>query len=525
MKPNITALIPIARLGRWYHPVYRNKKGEPVVEFTQEDFDSIKQAFLSNDRGYPPYLRYGHLKRGSGIADGEEALGWMIGIKQVDDVLVGEFELNDKQVENEILTNKYRFSSGEFVHNLPSKVTGSTIRVFLKGVALTNSPFVPGLPKNVIKVTSDDLAEYTLLSDVIQEIPMNLSDEQVAAVDKVLLALGESPSVSRELLSSLVLHQTELSLSEQAAIAIKIQSMSTNGDLTMSQLDELASLTATDEESKIKAFSDIIRISKEIHNHLTEEPSVIESTSAPIEIPAVETQPAESKPVEELPIEESLSCPETNADPMLASTSSQGFLQAFSEKFEKMFNNFLDRMKPQQNQETTNTTQEQLADESAPPLDPSVTEQESDEDMGMDEKALSELQAKLQAAEELLKKQEQELSDKQTVLAALEAEKQAKASEEHDKMLSELANGLTSKGLAPAVASKVKDFMVAAGSTSVNLSEHAGHAEFAQSLVSLLSEVLDPANHIELVQAGTSVSEANLSDDNPWVAFGFMDKK
>lgn len=162
-----TAIIPIARIGRWYHPFYRNNKGEPVVEFDQADFDSIINTWTLNDRGYPPYLRYGHKLKGDGIADGEPAQGWMVNIKQVDDVLYGEFEATSDNVLEEIRLNKYRFSSGEFVRNYPSKQTGERIRVYLRGVALTNTPFIPNLPKNVVKVTNDEFSEYVLLSDLV----------------------------------------------------------------------------------------------------------------------------------------------------------------------------------------------------------------------------------------------------------------------------------------------------------------------------------------------------------------------
>ncbi len=508
MKPNITALIPIARLGRWFHPVYKNRKGEPVVEFLQADFDSIREAFETNDRGYPPMLRYGHLQKGSGIADGEPAIGWMKSIKQVDDVLLGEFELNNEEVLDEILSNKYRYSSGEFVHGLPSKIDGRPLRVFLKAVALTNTPFVPGLPKNVIKVTSEDTAEYTLLSDVyLQENPMNLTEDQINAVETVFSALGDSPVITKDLLSALVIQTSSLSLSEQAAIATKIKSISADGNLTLSQIDNIATQVPNETIFKDVLVQEVTRISQELRNF---------------------SQPEETTSINEINqdlSEKMTKCLETPSESMVGSSSSQGnILQAFSEKLEKMFNNFFDRLKKMPT-ETETTQQEQLADESAPPLDPTVTEQESEEDMGMDEKALSELQLKLQAAEELLKKQEVALSEKDTALATLEAEKALKANHDHDVMLSELTSGLVAKGLAPAVASKVKDFMVNARSTEVNLSEHAGHTVFAQSLVSLLSEVLDPANHVELSQAGTSVSESNLSDDNPWVSYGFMGQK
>ena len=165
-----TLRIPIARLGRWYHPVYKNNEGEPVVEFTQEDFDSIKSAFKTNDRGYEPYLTYGHVKSNFDkyTLDGFPIEGHLVKLEQVEDVLYGDFRPNNPEVVEEVKSGKYRYASGEFVRNLPSKETGARIRVFLKGVALTNTPFVPNLPRNAVKLTSEDLTEIVLLSESME---------------------------------------------------------------------------------------------------------------------------------------------------------------------------------------------------------------------------------------------------------------------------------------------------------------------------------------------------------------------
>lgn len=178
MKPILR--IPIARLGRWFHPVYKNRKGEPVVEFTQEDFDSMKQAFLSDDRGYEPYLTYGHVKQifDKTTADGFPVEAHLKKLEQVDDVLYGEFEPNNEEVVDQIASGKYRYASGEFVWGAPSKETNDKIKVFLKGVALTNTPFVPKLPRNTVKHVSESLNEFVLLSDYVPLEETELTDNK-----------------------------------------------------------------------------------------------------------------------------------------------------------------------------------------------------------------------------------------------------------------------------------------------------------------------------------------------------------
>ena len=139
-KPSLK--IPIAKIGKWFHKNYG------TVEFTQEDFDHIVGNFRANARGYEPYLRYGHNKKGAGIFSGEPAIGFLKEMQQLGDVLWGTFEPTTDEVVDEIRSGQYRYASAEVVRNATDKSTGKPLRIFLKGHTLTNEPFIPDLPRN-----------------------------------------------------------------------------------------------------------------------------------------------------------------------------------------------------------------------------------------------------------------------------------------------------------------------------------------------------------------------------------------
>lgn len=148
--------IPIARLGAWHHPQYG------TVKFEQDDFASLINNFTTNARGYEPPLRYGHHEKGPGIHDGERALAHMIDMYQHSDVLWGVFEPNNESVVEEVERGEYRYATAEIIRKAKDKVTGKPLGPFLKSHALTNTPFIPNLPRNVVE-DSDSLAQ--VLSD------------------------------------------------------------------------------------------------------------------------------------------------------------------------------------------------------------------------------------------------------------------------------------------------------------------------------------------------------------------------
>lgn len=171
--------IPIARLGKWHHPVYG------VVKFDEQDFSDIQANFKKNIRGYEPYLRYGHNEKGPGIHDGERALGFLEDLKKEGDVLWGVFNPTNEKVIEEVKNKEYKYASAEIVRNAKDKETGEPITIFLKGQSLTNAPFIPNLPSNEIisnhaneELFSEKGETIFFFSDLTKDKPMvELSSE------------------------------------------------------------------------------------------------------------------------------------------------------------------------------------------------------------------------------------------------------------------------------------------------------------------------------------------------------------
>jgi hypothetical protein len=129
--------IPIATVGEWHHPQYGK------VEFTQEKLEEIKANIESNELGWEPPLFYGHPTDG-----GASSKGFLEKIFVEEDTLFGIWAVS-KTVYDQVQNDEFRYSSSEFITNFTSKRTGKEIGNVLIGMALTNRPFIPDLPRNV----------------------------------------------------------------------------------------------------------------------------------------------------------------------------------------------------------------------------------------------------------------------------------------------------------------------------------------------------------------------------------------
>jgi hypothetical protein len=144
--------IPIARLGSWVHPKYGN------LSFTQKDFDEIIQNFSSKALGFEPPLFKGHPIDSSSL-EGHPSEGYLLSLTQEGDVLYGYWDVVDDQTYMDVKAGKFRYSSGEFVRGYKSKETGQPIGTTLIGMALTNRPFLTGLPH--VRALSENTQFFT----------------------------------------------------------------------------------------------------------------------------------------------------------------------------------------------------------------------------------------------------------------------------------------------------------------------------------------------------------------------------
>lgn len=155
--------IPVARMGSWFHETMG------VISFSGDDLRALESNFRGNVRGYEPYLKTGHNEKGPGIYDGEEAEAHMVDMVREGDVLFGLFEPHNEEVVDAIDRQAYRYASAELIRSAKDRETGKPISgPILRGIALTNTPNIPNLPRNSL-VDSDSLT-YMLSDDLVREV-------------------------------------------------------------------------------------------------------------------------------------------------------------------------------------------------------------------------------------------------------------------------------------------------------------------------------------------------------------------
>ncbi|MFB6282855.1 MAG: phage protease [Halobacteria archaeon] len=129
--------LPIAKKGEWKHPLYGD------VEFSDQELAQIKENIESNVLGWEPPVFYGHPERGGAAAE-----GFLADVEQNEDTLYGIWNVNQDAYQ-EIQNGRYRYSSSEFMPDYQDKTTGESVGTVLTGMALTNQPFIPNLPRNL----------------------------------------------------------------------------------------------------------------------------------------------------------------------------------------------------------------------------------------------------------------------------------------------------------------------------------------------------------------------------------------
>lgn len=145
--------VPFAVLGKWQHDEYG------IVEFTQADFDQMKENFANKVVGFEPPLYLGHPITTTSV-EGHPAEAFLVELVQEDNVLCGLFEAVSDVTYTAVSLGQYRYSSGEFIRNWKSKDDGQMLGTALIGVALTNRPFLPNMPR--VKALSADQSSMAL---------------------------------------------------------------------------------------------------------------------------------------------------------------------------------------------------------------------------------------------------------------------------------------------------------------------------------------------------------------------------
>lgn len=263
--------IPVAKIGKWKHPIYEE------VSFTSKDLDDILSNFNNKELGFEPPVYFGH-----SMGDGTPAQGYLQRLERESDVLFGYWAVNKEAyrlVEDEV----YRYSSAEIILNLTSKKTGDKIGKAIFGMALTNIPFVPDLPK------TQALEHASISNDIVF---LSFSNKEI---DKVNLENKESKKMEQQ-----PMNQMELALKEQVeAYAAKVKEL----ELTRQELEQsnkLSELKAqleqySQKEEKFKEteqkLSTVVEQNKQLADKLEQYEQSIRDKEVETKVAKLETLP------------------------------------------------------------------------------------------------------------------------------------------------------------------------------------------------------------------------------------------
>lgn len=441
--------IPIAKLGKWHSAKYK------TVEFTQEDFNDLKNNFERNVRGYEPYLRYGHNKKGPNLDGGEPALGHLKEMYQDNDVLWGVFEPTRAEVVDEIRNGEYRYASAEVIRGAKDKVTGERLNIFLKGHALTNEPFIPNLPRNFVDDTQYLSEEGTT------------SEFCLIALSEYFPSMSTCSNCGQTAQGELCLTCTEATRSALAPLAkpevTMLQTMST---AIKSLLNRFETMPGEIANAVTQNLSDAQKPSEAPETpEIT--PPVSEGEQEPVSEDAPEPvadEPAETDPEQEQEMNQMDSnIPEQPAAPAAAEPSE---LEAIKAQLEAL-------------------------------------KAEKEEALKIAEEASAALDAKLQA---------ERVAAEEAAVAAAEAKEQ-----EFAVMLNDRVESLVSKGVPPMLAERAKSLIQSLRGTvteeqSFVLSEGEEAVDLVEGVFSLLS---DSTGVVDFGTHGMQPIETNTAG-NPW---------
>lgn len=190
--------VPLAVLGSWKHSVYGD------LDFTQQDFDDMLSNVSSKVIGYEPPLFLGHKQNTPDTVEGHPAEAFLETLAQEEDILYGTFEVVNDETYASVEKGQFRYASGEFLRNYTTKQTGEKVGTALVGCALTNRPFLTGLPrvtvlseKNHVSTVLNLTEPNTMTTEPIQTPAVTSIDSQELSEFKKTI-LSEFQSVKEK---------------------------------------------------------------------------------------------------------------------------------------------------------------------------------------------------------------------------------------------------------------------------------------------------------------------------------------
>jgi len=154
--------VQVLRKGQWKHDAAPD--GTLVIDDTT--LDAIEKAFREGVRGNELPVNLSHRQS-------DFVIGWVRDVERQNGALYAVVDVVDADAARAIQEQKLRYSSAELLFNYTDPETQRTYPAVLKGLALTNYPFVKRLePAQILNLS--EIEEVQLMDERLKEMEQHL---------------------------------------------------------------------------------------------------------------------------------------------------------------------------------------------------------------------------------------------------------------------------------------------------------------------------------------------------------------
>lgn len=238
--------IPSAVIGTWQHPDY----GEVV--FNQKTFDEIIDNFNSDALGYEPTLNVNHID-----SDGRTE-GICMEIYQESDVLYADYKCNNPSIYYDVQNKRLRRSSSEVVFDYIDRRNGRSVGTTLTGMALTNTPFITGMPPVMafnVEVGAATHFEFNYKDSINKPIEFDDSNSNLLLNTDNNMTTNSTTDPSNVI--DTTLQNTDLTMDQTTKLSEDIAALKLSFETAMTAQENNFNKAINDQVTANKALADI----------------------------------------------------------------------------------------------------------------------------------------------------------------------------------------------------------------------------------------------------------------------------
>lgn len=187
--------VQVLRKGEWKHP----SAPAGVLKIDDATLEALEQAFHSGVRGKELPVNLDH-KHDTFV------VGWLRDLQREGDALVGYVDVVDGEVAKAVREQKLRYSSAELLFQYTDPETGEQYPAVLKGLALTNYPFIKQMrPAEVVNLS--EIEEVQSMEERIKQLEAQMTqyEAQLREMQEMTARLQEENAKLRAANEALLL--------------------------------------------------------------------------------------------------------------------------------------------------------------------------------------------------------------------------------------------------------------------------------------------------------------------------------